>query len=356
MTLKVAIVTFGNNFVSFTVLLYIYFISFKKGCMKILVTGGAGFIGSHLVDGYLKAGHEVAVVDDLSGGTRAFLSEDAHLFALDICSDEIETVFRDFRPDVVNHHAAQSSVAVSVHDPKIDAKVNICGMLNILRHAVNFDVSKLIFASSGGTVYGEANQFPIPETARLNSLSPYGISKTAGEIYLRYYADRYDLRYTILRYSNVYGPRQSADGEAGVVAIFCQKLLMGDRPVIFAAREAGDSGCTRDYVHVGDVVKANLLALQQGDGEILNIGTSVETSTRALFNLLALEAGFEDGPEFGPPRPGDLLRNVLDVSKAETCMDWRPEVSLEDGVNRTFAFYANRERQKHRAGRLINCC
>lgn len=313
--------------------------------MKILVTGGAGFIGSHLVDAYLKAGHEVTVVDDLSGGTRAFLSEDAQFLPLDICSDELEAVFRDFRPEVVNHHAAQTSVAVSVQDPKADARINICGTLNILRHAADFDVNKLIFASSGGTVYGEAHQFPIPETARLNSLSPYGISKTAGEFYLRYYADRYDLRYTILRYSNVYGPRQNSDGEAGVVAIFCEKCLNGERPVIFSARNAGDAGCTRDYVYVDDVVKANLLALQKGDGEILNIGTGVETSTQELFNLLALEVGFGDEPEFGPPRPGDLLRNVLGVSSAGTSLGWRPEVSLQDGLNRTFAFYESRERQ-----------
>ena len=306
--------------------------------MKILVTGGAGFIGSHLVDCYLKAGHEVAIVDDLSAGTRASLNEDAQFFPLDICSDELEAVFRDFRPEVVNHHAAQSSVAASVQDPKVDAKINICGVLNILGHAVNYNVTKVVFASSGGTVYGEANQFPISETARLKSKSPYGISKTAGEFYLRYYAGRYGLRYTILRYSNVYGERQKADGEAGVVAIFCEKLLNGERPVIFAACKAGDGGCTRDYVHVDDVVKANLIALQQGDGEILNIGTGVETSTLALFNLLAVVGGFEDVPEFGPPRAGDLLRNVLDVSKAEACMDWRPEVALEDGVSRNVCF------------------
>ncbi len=307
--------------------------------MKVLVTGGAGFIASHIVDAYVQAGHEVAVVDDLSSGKEAHLNPGAKFYRLDICDAGLEEVFRDFRPEAVNHHAAQMSVAVSVRDPELDARINVLGTVKVMECAVRCGVRKMVFASSGGTVYGEAERFPVDETAPLEAVSPYGVTKIAGEYYLRYYASQYGIHYTILRYSNVYGPRQNPHGEAGAVAIFCQKILAGEPSVVFGAQQAGDEGCVRDYVFVEDVVRANLLALAGGDGEVLNIGTGVGTATEKLFDLIAGALGFEGAPEAGPPREGDLLKSVLDASRAGRVLGWRAEVLLREGIARTVAFF-----------------
>lgn len=307
--------------------------------MRVLVTGGAGFIGSHIVDACVDAGHEVAVVDDLSSGRKENLNPGAAFYEADICDGALEAVFKAFRPEVVNHHAAQMSVPFSVREPELDARINVLGTVRLMACAARYGVRKAIFASSGGTVYGVANRFPIDEAAPLGAASPYGVSKIAGEFYMKYYAAQHGIPYTIFRYSNVYGPRQSPHGEAGVVAIFFEALLAGQRPKVFGARKAGDGGCVRDYVYVGDVARANLLALERGEGEVLNIGTGVETKTEEVFERVAESVGFEGAAEDGPPRAGDLLKNVLDVGRAEKVLGWRAEVALREGIARTVAFY-----------------
>ena len=305
------------------------------GSMRILVTGGAGFIGSHIVDACVEAGHEVAVVDDLSSGKTEDLHPQTRFYQMDICDRGLEAVFQEFRPEVVNHHAAQMSVSFSVREPERDARVNVLGTIQLMECAVRYGIKKAIFSSSGGTVYGNAARYPIGETAPLQAISPYGVSKIAGEHYFRYYAAQKGIPCTVFRYANVYGPRQNPHGEAGVMAIFREKILAGARPTLFGARQTGDAGCFRDYVYVEDVVRANLLALDRSEGEVLNIGTGVETSTREVFDLIAARLGYREAPVAGEPRAGDLLRNVLDVTRAAQVLGWRPEVGLKEGVART---------------------
>lgn len=304
--------------------------------MRILITGGAGFIGSHLADAYTAQGHEVAVVDSLVSGKLENLKQSlARFYHVDITDQAaLMDAFASFRPDVVSHHAAQMSVKVSVDRPLYDAHVNVIGLLNVLEASVRHGAKKVIFASSGGTVYGDALQTPTPEDAPLAPLSPYGITKMVAEHYLRFYASEHGLRTTTFRYGNVYGPRQDPHGEAGVVAIFARKLLAGAAPVIH-----WDGEQEKDYVHVRDVARANLLALTAGDGATLNIGSGEGTSVNRLFEAARAHLGADIAPAYGPKRPGDVRRSVIDVAEAERVLGWTPQVGLAEGMIDTLAFF-----------------
>ncbi len=310
--------------------------------MKILLTGGAGFIGSNVVDGYIEAGHEVVIIDNLFTGRTENINHAARFYLLDVRSEEVEKVFAIERPDIVNHHAAQMSVPASVEDPFFDADINIMGLLNLLENSVRFGVKKFIFISTGGAVYGEKDDIPTPETEAPEPLSPYAITKLSSEYYLKFYRNHYDLDYTVLRYANIYGPRQVPHGEAGVVAIFMKQLRDSVVPKIYNYPEAPD-GMTRDYCYVGDAAKANILALSSGHGETINIGTSLETTTGTLYREildimrshgLANDKKF-DSPLRGAARPGDLRRSALDISKAAAVLGWSPEYDLKQGLQET---------------------
>jgi UDP-glucose 4-epimerase len=304
-----------------------------------LVTGGAGFIGSHLCDRLLAEGHRVVAVDDLSSGRIANLTEargygkDFTFFNMDVRAEGLLPLFERHRPEVVMHVAAQPEVPASVKDPVRDASINIMGLLNVLECAVSTGVRKVVYAASGGTLYGEPRKLPVKETASGRPASPYGISKKVAIDYLAFYERYRGIAYTALALANVYGPRQDPHGEAGVVAIFATKMLAGDAPTIF-----GDGDQTRDYVFVDDVVHAFALAAERGDGRLLNVGTGVETSVNGLFRMLAEITGFAGQPLTGPERPGDLRRSVLDPTLASTAIGWRPWTHLEDGLGETVAF------------------
>jgi UDP-glucose 4-epimerase len=299
--------------------------------MKILVTGGAGFIGSHVAGAFLKAGHTVTVLDNLSGGKLRNLPKGAKFLKMDIRDGKgLRRLFSRARFDVVDHHAAQMSVPDSVRDPLFDADVNVRGLLELLEAGRMHGLKKFIHISSGGTVYGEPAKLPARETMPIVPTSPYGITKAVGEDYLRFYALQYGLNYTVLRYSNVYGPRQEPHGEAGVVAIFAKKMLAGEAPKIF-----GDGGVIRDYVYVEDVAAANLAALRKGSGEAFNIGTGKPTTVRELYANIATAAGFRGAPVFAPSRAGDLAANWLSNTKARGALGWRPRVALAVGITRT---------------------
>lgn len=306
--------------------------------MKVLLTGGAGFIGSHVADAYLQAGHQVVVLDNLSSGNLKNLPGKVKLYLADIGSPEVEKIFRIEEPEIVNHHAAQISVTVSARDPLVDARVNALGLLNLLEAARLHPVKKIIFSSTGGAIYGEAELMPTPEDYPPQPLSPYGIHKWLGEQYLRFYSHQYRLPYTVLRYANVYGPRQNAEGEAGVVAIFVNQLIRGETPTIFAYPEEKD-GMTRDYVYVQDVARANLLAAEKGTGEVINVGTGVSTATGALYREIC--TFFKNPPEAkrDKARPGDLRQSRLDVGKAKRVLGWQPSVDLHEGLARTVEYF-----------------
>ncbi|MBU0756550.1 MAG: NAD-dependent epimerase/dehydratase family protein [Nanoarchaeota archaeon] len=301
--------------------------------MKILVTGGAGFIASNLVDELVSLGHSVIVIDNLSTGKTENLNKEAIFYRLDISDKNVETIFKKHRPDIVDHHAAQISVVNSVSDPIKDAQTNIIGLLNILTHSVKYKVKKVINVSSGGVVYGDPKQLPAKETLPFDPLSPYGISKTTGEYYLRFFSKVYGLKSTSLRYSNVYGPRQDPKGEAGVIAIFSKLMLRGKAPTIF-----GNGRQERDYVFVKDIVDANVLAMTKGDGEAFNIGTGIPTSVNQLFSVLKTLTDFDGEPIYGEARKGELFRNYLDSAKAKRVLGWKPKHDLENGLKKTLGW------------------
>lgn len=302
--------------------------------MIILVTGGAGFIGSHVVDAYINAGHDVVVIDDLSSGLMENVNPKAQFYKLDIRGDEIENIFRKHSIEVVNHHAAQMDVRKSVADPKFDATVNVIGGLNIFEIAHKYQVKKFIFASTGGAIYGEQDYFPADEEHPLRPLSPYGITKLSTEKYLFYYKEVYGIHYVVLRYANVYGPRQNPHGEAGVVAIFANKMLKGEQPVI-----NGDGKQTRDYTFVGDIVRANVLALGYPTSNIFNIGTGVETDVNTVFRTLRQYLK-PDVPEYhGTAKQGEQLRSVISYSKIQKELGWSPSVPLSEGLRLTAEFF-----------------
>ncbi len=306
--------------------------------MKILVTGGAGFIGSHVVDAYISGGHEVVVIDDLSSGTKENLNPKAKFFQLDIRSSELEAVFQREKFDVVNHHAAQMDVRRSVADPAFDASVNILGSLNLLECARKHAVRKFIFASTGGAIYGEQEYFPADEEHLLRPLSPYGIAKLAVEKYLFYYKAVHGLDYISLRYVNIYGPRQNPNGEAGVVAIFTGKLLKGEQPTI-----NGDGKQTRDYIYVGDAVRANVLALRFKGSNIYNVGTGVECDVNTLFAKLRDLLNPSCTERHGPAKRGEQQRSVISYKKIERDLGWRPAVQLDEGLRLTVEYFKSRK-------------
>lgn len=309
--------------------------------MKILVTGGAGFIGSNVVDGYIGAGHEVIVVDNLCSGKMRNLNPKARFYLMDVRSAEIGKLFELEKPDVVNHHAAQMSVPASVEDPLYDADVNVKGFINILEAARTSGVKKVIFISSGGAIYGEAEEYPTTEMCRPVPLSPYAITKLVSENYLAFYNHQYGLDYTVLRYANVFGPRQIPHGEAGVVAIFMDRLLGGKQCTLYHFDDE-PRGMTRDYCFSGDVARANLLALDKGSGDAFNIGTGVITHTEELFG--AIHSVMKDKASLAPglevmkrakARAGDLKRSCLNAEKAKRVLGWEPKFDLAKGLEQT---------------------
>ncbi|HQC88733.1 MAG TPA: NAD-dependent epimerase/dehydratase family protein, partial [Acetomicrobium sp.] len=318
----------------------------KKGRLismfTVLVTGGAGFIGSHVVDTFIEEGHKVVVVDNLTQGKLENINSKALFYNLDICDAALEHVFEKERPDYICHHAAQIDVRKSVADPLYDAKINILGLLNILSSSIKIGVKGVVFASSGGVVYGEPDVLPVPEDHPKGPLSPYGVSKLSSEYYLYYYNSVFGLPYIALRYANVYGPRQDPMGEAGVVAIFTNKMLRGEEPTIY-----GDGNQVRDYVFVGDVARANLLSLQHLDkmdfpssidDHAFNIGTSAGTSVNELYALLSEIIGFTKMANREEPRKGELYKIYLDIRKAREDLGFNPSVSLRDGLKATISY------------------
>jgi UDP-glucose 4-epimerase len=302
--------------------------------VKIVVTGGAGFIGSNIVDAYIERGHEVHILDDLSTGQRRNLNPKAEFHEVDIAYPQAARLIEGIKPDVLSHQAAQMDVRHSVADPTFDARVNILGFINLLEGCKNSGVKKVIFASSGGAVYGEQDVFPAAEDHPTRPASPYGVSKRAGELYLSYYQQAFALPYIALRYANVYGPRQSAKGEAGVVAIFLSLLSTGKTPVI-----NGDGGQTRDYVYVGDVVAANVAALDSAFVGPVNIGTGVETDVVTIFRHLRLAVGSPIEAPHGPAKPGEQRRSCVDAGLAAQVLNWRPQMILDEGLRCTAEFY-----------------
>lgn len=306
--------------------------------MRVLVTGGAGFIGSHIADELLAAGHDVTVLDDLSSGKREQVPSRARFVEADIRSAEASALIRKERFDAVVHQAAQIDVRRSVTEPRYDAEVNVLGLINLLEASVDAGVKRFLFASSGGACYGEQERFPAPESHPTRPVSPYGVSKAAGELYLGYFAAEKKLSYCALRYANVYGPRQDPLGEAGVVAIFSGRALAGTACTIY-----GDGLQTRDYVYVGDVARANRLALTSDFVGALNIGTGRETDVVALHRRIAEAAASPAAPIFGEARPGEQRRSSIDPSLAARVLGWKPEVDLEEGVARTVAYFKSRQ-------------
>ncbi|MFA6534053.1 MAG: SDR family oxidoreductase [Patescibacteria group bacterium] len=300
--------------------------------MKILVTGGAGFIGSHLVDRLVKEGHSVAVVDNLSAGRKQNLNPKAKFYRLNIQSPKLREVFKAVRPQVVFHLAAQMDVRRSVSDPRFDAETNILGTINLLENCRQYKTQKFIFASSGGAIYGDAPRrfIPTKESYPAQPLSPYGISKLTAEYYLEYYREIFGLRYAALRFSNVYGPRQRPDGEAGVVAIFFGQLLKGQPPMIY-----GTGRQTRDYVFVEDVARALILAMKKKAVGSFNIGTGRETEVNQLFSKIAKIMGIKTEPIAKPERAGEQKWSCLDAGLARRELGWRPKVGLDGGLEKT---------------------
>ncbi len=307
--------------------------------MRILITGGAGFIGSNIADRYLQLGHEVSIVDNLATGRRNNINPRADFHEVDMTSKTaLDAVFTAVQPEIANHHAAQMDVRRSVSEPQFDAQTNIVGTLNVLEAAKSVGTRKIIFSSSGGAIYGEPERIPADESHPLQPMSHYGASKLAGEVYIQLYERLYDLTFTILRYANVYGPRQNPHGEAGVNAIFGGMMLRGETPTIFGA---GDK--TRDYVFVGDVVAANVAALERGDGEICNIGTAIQTSDQEVYDAVASAVGFGEPAIHGDERAGDVRHSAVDPSHAKAALGWEPTMAFREGVKITVDYQRENE-------------
>jgi UDP-glucose 4-epimerase len=303
--------------------------------MKILVTGGAGFIGSHIVDACLGLGHQVVLVDDLSTGKERNINAQARFVKADIRdAGAMKGLFEKERFDVMIHEAAQMDVRRSVADPVFDASVNVLGVLTLLECCIRTGVGKVLFASTGGAIYGEQEKFPADETHVTRPISPYGVAKLTTEEYLFYYRAVYGLNSVCLRYANVYGPRQNPEGEAGVVAIFSNRMLRGDQPVI-----NGDGKQTRDYVFVGDVVRANVLALQFQGSDVFNVGTGIETDVNTLFRHLRMLTGSSCVERHGEAKKGEQQRSVLSHQKILGSLGWRPSVTLEEGLRQTVEYF-----------------
>ena len=302
--------------------------------MRVLITGGAGFIGSCVAERLLDRGHEVAVVDDLSSGKRENVPKGAELYVQDVRSGCAE-VFREFQPDALSHQAAQMDVRRSVREPDFDADVNVLGTVRLLQSCVEQGVKQVVFASTGGAIYGEQREFPAPEDHPQYPLSPYGVSKLAAERYLHFYSLQYGISYAALRYANVYGPRQDPHGEAGVVAVFCGNLAAARPSTINGSGEQ-----TRDYVYVEDVARANFLALENDvPNGAYNIGTSIETSVNELYDRMCRLSGRDLPPSHGPQKLGEQARSSVDPSKATRLLKWYPEVDLDRGLKETLRFF-----------------
>lgn len=303
--------------------------------MRILLTGGAGFIGSWVADCYLENGHEVLIIDNLSSGRRENVPSTAEFAEADIRdATALEKIFKEFQPEIVNHHAAQTNVRVSVDDPLLDASINITGTLNVLESARRSEVKKFIFASTGGAIYGEPETLPADESVQEKPLSPYGVSKLCTESYLAYYKEVHGLSYISLRYANVYGQRQSPHGGAGIVAVFCSNMLSGEACNIF-----GNGEQTRDYVHCEDVAMANALCLKAPDG-VYNIGTSVETSINSVFKSLREISGRDCKATYLTGKLGDVKRISLSNSLAARKLQWSPRVNFHEGLKRTWEWFS----------------
>ncbi len=306
--------------------------------MNILVTGGAGFIGSHIVEAYLELGHRVIILDNLSSGKKENIPSEATLYEMDILDPGVDKIIVDEEIEVINHHAAQISVTHSVENPMEDANTNILGSIKLLEAAKSCGVKQFIFASTGGAIYGLQDNFPADENHVCRPESPYAISKYSVENYLNYYSKTYGLKTTILRYSNVYGPRQDPHGEAGVVAIFCQKLLKKSQAMIF-----GNGEQTRDFVSVLDVAQANVLALTNSLLGIYNISTGKETSVNQLFHHIAQMAGNNVTPQHAPARKGELERSAIDPGKFQKSTGWKPGMPIQEGLGKTYEFFSRQK-------------
>ncbi len=313
--------------------------------MRILVTGGAGFIGSHVADRYIELGHQVAVLDDLSSGKPENVNPRAKLFRMGLLDERLAGAFDEFRPEVVSHHAAQVNVRRSVDAPEFDAAVNVVGSVRLFQAAAAHGCGKVIYASSGGACYGDPPKLPAREDTPVRPLCPYGVSKYAAEKYLQLFALLGGLRFTVLRYANVYGPRQDSHGEAGVVAIFSELLLEGKRPTIF-----GDGTKTRDYVFVSDIVQANVLALEAGDGGAYNVGTGREVSDDQVFAAVRDAVGVKIEPVHSEFRKGEVRRIALDASRIRDELGWRPSVAIEQGIPKAVEFYRAKRGRRPPAG------
>lgn len=306
--------------------------------MKVLVTGGAGFIGSHITDALVEKGIETIVVDNLITGSKRNINAKANFYEISILDKNLAGVFKTERPDVVIHEAAQTDVSRSLREPQYDARVNILGSINLLKNCIRYSVKKIIYASSCA-IYGTPQYLPVDEKHPLNSISPYGVSKQTVEKYLYAYHEIYGLNYCALRYSNVYGPRQNPYGESGVVAIFANLMLNDIRPKIY-----GDGGKTRSYVYVGDIVKANILAFNANKSGIYNIGTTEETTDRCIFDIISRTCSYNKEPEYVDERPGEIKRMCLYVGKAKNELGWMPETRLEEGIAKTVEYYFQENR------------
>jgi UDP-glucose 4-epimerase len=306
--------------------------------MKVLLTGGAGFIGSWVAEALIADGNEVFIIDDLSTGNIENIPKDANFVEADVKDREpLEKIFEDFKPEVVNHHAAQINVRNSVEDPIFDAQVNILGTINLLELSIKHEIKKFMFASTGGAIYGGPKVIPCIEDTLPAPISPYGVSKFAVEQYLNYYKAVHGLSHVVLRYSNVYGPRQNPHGEAGVVAIFCNRIKYGDPCEIF-----GDGKQTRDYIYVEDVARANILSLNAQD-VILNIGTAIETSVNDIVSTLKRVTNRDVQVVYTPRRSGEVDRIALEIKRAEEFLGWTPHINLEDGLYQTWEWFSSEQ-------------